>query len=509
MSSSPPAEPAAGSRGRLLHPSRWTLRSRMVSGLILLVAVVALAIGAVTTVALRGVLIRQLDDQLSTFSHSLPNLPGRSPDGDGQTYTNQQRPQQPNPPLTAHRQDGALVNVTLGDYAVQLTDEQEHILLALPADGHPHTRTLGTLTVLIPDPGATTVTASTVDGGDYRLQVTAPASGGPQQLAGLSLHQAEQTISSVILIELALTVAALILAGIVGAVIVRRALRPLNRVVATARRVSALPLESGEVALSVRVPDADPHTEVGQVGSAINRMLGHVERALAVRHASEQRVRQFVADASHELRTPLAAIRGYAELTRRVRDEVPPDVTHAIGRVESEAARMTTLVEDLLLLARLDSGRPLTREPVELSRLIVDAVGDAHIADPSHDYVLDLPAEEVAVPGDEQRLHQVLANLLANARTHTPPGTKVTVTLATTRESAVLTVRDNGPGIPPALLPDIFQRFTRADTSRSRAAGSTGLGLSIVDAVVTAHGGRVSVESNPGATVFTVRLPLS
>ncbi len=257
----------------------------------------------------------------------------------------------------------------------------------------------------------------------------------------------------------------------------------------------------------MRVPDADPGTEVGQVGAAMNRMLRHVERALAARHASEQRVRQFVADASHELRTPLAAIRGYAELTRRVRDEVPPDVTHAIGRVESEAARMTTLVEDLLLLARLDSGRPLAREPVELSRLVVDAVGDAHIADPSRRYQLDLPAEPVVAPGDEQRLHQVLANLLANARTHTPPETLVTVALAGGADEVRLTVADNGPGIPPALLPDIFQRFARADTSRSRAAGSTGLGLSIVDAVVAAHGGRVEVASRPGDTVFAVHLP--
>jgi two-component system OmpR family sensor kinase len=204
----------------------------------------------------------------------------------------------------------------------------------------------------------------------------------------------------------------------------------------------------------------------------------------------------------------LAAIRGYAELSRRVRGEVPADVTHAIGRVESEAARMTILVEDLLLLARLDSGRALVHEPVELSRLMVDAVGDAHIADQSHHFRLDLPEDPVVVPGDEQRLHQVLANLLANARTHTPAGTTVTVSLGTTADQAVLTVRDDGPGIPPALLPDIFQRFTRADTSRSRAAGSTGLGLSIVDAVVTAHHGEVSVDSRPGHTAFTVRLPL-
>jgi two-component system OmpR family sensor kinase len=260
----------------------------------------------------------------------------------------------------------------------------------------------------------------------------------------------------------------------------------------------------------VRVPEADtdPRTEVGQVGSALNRMLGHVADALAVRHASETRVRQFVADASHELRTPLAAIRGYAELTRRSRDEVPRDVAHALGRVESESARMTTLVDDLLLLARLDSGRPLDNDAVELSGLVVDAVNDAHAAGPEHRWLLSLPDQAITVPGDTARLHQVLANLLANARTHTPPGSTVTTGLTTTSDGwAEVTVTDDGPGIPPDLLPDIFERFARGDTSRSRAAGSTGLGLAIVAAVVDAHRGAVSVGSIRGRTVFTVRLP--
>jgi two-component system OmpR family sensor kinase len=218
-------------------------------------------------------------------------------------------------------------------------------------------------------------------------------------------------------------------------------------------------------------------------------------------------VRQFVADASHELRTPLAAIRGYAELTRRGRDTVAPDIAHALGRVESESARMTTLVDDLLLLARLDSGRPLEREPVELSGLVVDTVNDAHAAGRDHRWVLDLPGVPVTVPGDAPRLHQVLANLLANARTHTPPGSTVTTSLATTPDgSAVVTVSDDGPGIPEQLQPDIFVRFARGDTSRSRAAGSTGLGLAIVAAVVDAHGGAVEVASRPGRTSFAVRL---
>jgi two-component system OmpR family sensor kinase len=263
------------------------------------------------------------------------------------------------------------------------------------------------------------------------------------------------------------------------------------------------------VDLAQRVPerDTDPRTEVGQVGSALNRMLDHVGNALEARHASEMQVRQFVADASHELRTPLAAIRGYAELSRRSRAPISEEVAHVLGRVESEAKRMTVLVEDLLLLARLDAGRPLAHDPVDLTMLVVDAVSDAHAAGPRHYWQLDVPDEPVTVLGDQQRLHQVLANLLANARTHTPEGTTVTVRIDTAPHAAVLQVTDDGPGIPAELQPHIFERFARGDSSRSRAAGSTGLGLSIVYAVVTAHGGTVSVQSAPGRTVFTVVLP--
>jgi two-component system OmpR family sensor kinase len=261
----------------------------------------------------------------------------------------------------------------------------------------------------------------------------------------------------------------------------------------------------------VKVDPASAHTEVGQLGFALNRMLDRIAGALSARHASETRVRQFVADASHELRTPLAAIRGYSELAQRKRDDVPDDIAHAMSRVESETERMTQLVEDMLLLARLDTGRPLVREPVDLSRLVVDAVSDAHIAGPDHQWSLDLPDEPVVVVGDEARLHQVLANLLANARTHTPAGTSVTTSLAVDDAGggAVLTVADDGPGIPSWLRPEIFERFARGDSSRSRRGGSTGLGLAIVAAVVRAHHGTIDVNSVAGSTEFAVRLPAS
>ncbi|MEV6299170.1 HAMP domain-containing sensor histidine kinase [Actinoplanes sp. NPDC051861] len=333
---------------------------------------------------------------------------------------------------------------------------------------------------------------------------------GTVYYVGLSLAQVNSTLLTVAGFTGCVIAGSLLIAGWGGALIVRRTLKPLDRVAATATRVSELRLDRGEVRLAQRVPDADtdPRTEVGQVGAALNAMLDHVGNALEARHASEMQVRQFVADASHELRTPLAAIRGYAELSRRSRQVIPDEISHVLTRVESEAKRMTALVEDLLLLARLDAGRPLAQDPVDLTMLAVDATSDAHAAGPRHYWQLDLPEEPVSVIGDGSRLHQVLANLLANARTHTPEGSTVTVKVGSVPNAAVLQVIDNGPGIPEELVPRIFERFARGDSSRSRAAGSTGLGLSIVHAVVTSHGGKVGVQSRPGQTVFTVMLPL-
>jgi two-component system OmpR family sensor kinase len=257
--------------------------------------------------------------------------------------------------------------------------------------------------------------------------------------------------------------------------------------------------------------DTDPHTEVGRVGTALNRLLDHVEESLHVRQASETQVRQFVADASHELRTPLASIRGYAEFFHRQQaDGRPPseqDVAHMLRRVEAESLRMSALVDDLLLLARLDAGRDLELGEVDLTVLVLDAVSDARVAGPGHSWAADVPPVAVLLSGDAARLHQVVANLLANVRTHTPEGTTATVRLTVEGGTAVLQVTDDGPGIPEQQQPQVFERFARGDASRSRAAGSTGLGLAIVAAVVAAHDGTVAVRSRPGETVFTVRLP--
>jgi two-component system OmpR family sensor kinase len=364
-----------------------------------------------------------------------------------------------------------------------------------------------------------------------------PGPDGTELVTGMPMTSVDETLSHVENTEHLLFAAALGLAVILGAALVQFSLRPLRRVAATATKVTELPLDSGEVTLPAGVPDTDPRTEVGQVGAAFNRMMLHVERALGRRAASEARLRRFAADASHELRTPLTAIRGYAELALRHRGPVPEDVTHALKRVQSESARMSVLVDDLLLLARLDAGRPLEREPVDLSRLAIDVTSDARVARRDHHWRLDLPSDPVMVRGDEHRLHQVLANLMSNAGKHTPPGSTVSVALAVqdtdpknvkspaadddamvqrgvrpAGPGAELSITDDGPGIPPELLPDLFERFTRADTARFRdleAAGkSTGLGLAIVDAVVAAHGGSITVTSRPGRTRFAIFLPL-
>jgi two-component system, OmpR family, sensor kinase len=294
--------------------------------------------------------------------------------------------------------------------------------------------------------------------------------------------------------------------------VVTRNLRPLHEVAQVAAEVSRRELDRGEVDLSLRVPESnsDPSNEVGRVGLALNTMLSNVERALAARQASETKVRQFVADASHELRNPLAAIRGYAELTRRGREDLPEDTQFAMGRIESESERMSRLVEDLLLLARLDKGPALQLSDVELTDLLANATADAQVAGPDHEWDVEVPEEPVIVQADRFRIHQVIANLLANARTHTPAGTHVTASVAIDGMYAVVAVADDGPGISPELLPKVFERFVRADVSRVRKAGqSTGLGLAIVAAVVQAHGGTVSVQSRPGRTRFEIRLRLA
>ncbi|MEW2129300.1 HAMP domain-containing sensor histidine kinase [Streptomyces sp. NPDC005435] len=501
-----------------------TLRTRLVVASVALIAVVAAVIGTVTTLALHELLYKQLDHQVSDIARravgrpfQLPGTgnPGGPAGGVAAPVDTSATPAQkvgtlltkgptPKTAVAAYVSGGKVVSAAVArqqndDFdrfqrmrAQLLTEAQVEALAAVPRDDGRHTVRL---------PGL----------GDYLVRYAHSQDGADRFYIALPTAVADGTVDTLILVEVCVTLAGLVAASLAGAVIVGVATRPLRKVAATATRVSELPLHSGEVNLSERVPEAecDPHTEVGRVGAALNRMLDHVHGALHARQQSETRVRRFVADASHELRTPLASIRGYAELTRRGREPVGPDTRHALGRIESEAARMTLLVEDLLLLARLDAGRPLQFEPADLVPLVVDTVSDARAAGLGHNWRLDLPDEPALVTGDAARLHQVLVNLLGNARSHTPPGTTVTARVRPRGPWMCVDIEDDGPGIPPELLPHVFERFARGDSARTRATGSTGLGLAIVRAVVLAHGGDVRVESAPGRTVFTVRLPLT
>jgi two-component system OmpR family sensor kinase len=323
---------------------------------------------------------------------------------------------------------------------------------------------------------------------------------------GLPTAAIDRTVSRIATFQLILVIVIVGLVVLAGRKGVGVAMRPLERMRETANRVSGMQLASGEVALSERVSVDDPNTEVGQLGTAFNRMLDNVDEALTARRASEAKLRQFVSDASHELRTPLTAIRGYSELTRRHNMDVSDEVRHALSRIESESVRMTELVEDLLLLARLDEGRELELTRLDVSKLLKDAVNDAQVAGADHTWTVKT-SRGLSVAADKNRLHQVFTNLLANARTHTPAGTTVTVTATGTDTDVVITVADDGPGIPADVRDSLFERFVRADTSRQRATGSTGLGLAIVDGLVHAHKGTIVVTSVPGDTRFTITLP--
>jgi two-component system OmpR family sensor kinase len=474
-------------------PPAWTLRTRLVAVVLAMLAALSLVTGAGTVLALRSYLMGQLDERVEAAALRTSRI--IQDPREQQIGTFGFGPGQTDGTVIARIRAGRI----LGEGPLVLTTTGEtgtisgntRVLLTVPVDTENHTRDLGgTL-------------------GKYRLRAI-PVGDGTIAVTGLPLKIVNDTLFRLKVIIAVVTVVGLIVAALVAAAIVRLTLRPLRRVAATAAQVSTMPLERGEVDLGIRVPETytDPRTEVGQVGAALNAMLGHVDAALTARQESETRVRRFVADASHELRTPLAAIRGYAELSRRNAAELPEDVAHALARVESQAVRMTGLVEDLLLLASLDSGRPIEQVPVDLSILLVNAVSDAHAAGPGHTWRLDLPDDPVQVLGEAARLTQVFVNLLGNARAHTPPGTIVNTKLTVRGRWAVVTVADNGPGIPETLLPEVFERFARGDSSRSRAAGSTGLGLSIVAAVVAAHQGTVAVESRPGWTEFSVRLPV-
>ncbi len=478
----------------------WTLRTRMVVAIATLAAIGIVVTDVAGVWMLRNQLIQRIDDQLRGEARG--GIRGQLLRG-AQTGRG---PFGPDQRLLAYYADGT-------PYAPPASDDPKlgsFQSLQAHADGNPFT----------------------VNG--YRVLVTTlPKYTGEPRYAvdAVSLAEIGGTESQLLLIDASVSTLVLILIGLAAAIVVRLGLRPLTRMEHTATMIAG-----GD--LSQRVESTDPHTEAGRLGIALNAMLGEIEAALAARTASEQRLRQVLADASHELRTPLTSIQGFAELYRRGGAQPGPGLDEAMGRIESEVARMVLLVSDLMLLARMDEERPLDRHPVDLLEVAADAVRDAHVRVPTRFVGLGAlhdsydTFEPVTVMGDESRLRQVVTNLVANALQHTPDDALVEVrvgrpTLADTdgngagppvaalgkplvpgQPVAALEVVDTGPGMPPEAAGRAFERLYRADPSRSRSHGGAGLGLSIVAAIVQAHGGRVELWTAPGQGArFRVLLP--
>lgn len=524
---------ATGSPDATTTPvGRRSLRATMVVLLAATVALLCLGVGVVTHVSVSGHLRDQLDEQLGRAAdRRMPPTngdsggvdlsdvdPGTVPDLSGA----------PAGPGAGEFELGALMLATDGSLQGSWRDAQG----AIHELGTEDQEALAAAATDAVTSGNRDVSLTI---GDYRVH--ADETGGVVVITGLPLATTTSTITRLDLTLLLAGVLATLVAGVAGSLIVRRALGPLEEVTAVARHIADMPLTGGDVALTARVrPEiARAGTEPGEVGRALNLLIDNVDEALEVRALSETRMRRFVADASHELRTPLTAIRGYAEMLRYT-EELTPRGEQSVERMEAQAERMTALVEDMLLLARLDEealaaagvhGAMRTGatsghdEVVELGEIVVDAVMDARVTAPGHSWRLEVGADEVPVRGDARQLTQVVVNLLANARKHTPDGTEVRVRLGTEQgtvegaekgavtSTAVLEVIDDGPGIDPAIADHVFARFARADSARSGSDGTTGLGLSIVQAITEAHHGRIEVDSRPGRTAFTVRLPLA
>lgn len=477
-----------------------SLRRQLVLGVTAIVTVVLAAVGALSVYSLHTYVSTMSDNEvarsLAAFSHSFEKLRGQDP-----AHQIDQAPDA----LTAFvgQAPGNLIAVVRDGEVVQS---------AMFSDGEPRPAPAAVTQALDAqswtDHNPRTVKLPVL--GSYRLASQA-AGDGDVLVSGVSLDSANRVIARKTVTVAVMIVIALMVTAVGTVLVVRYALRPLRRVAATAAKVATLRLDGDDHRITARVRerDTDPDNEVGIVGETLNRLLVNVDSALAELAASDRRTRQFLTDASHELRTPLAAIQGYAELTRQDSTMLPPTTEYALARIEAEARRMTVLVSDLLLLSRLGEGQDLETDDVDFNDLVVDAVNDTAVAAPSHHWVTRLPDDPVWVRGDLARLHQVVSNLLTNAKVHTPPGVTVVVTLTVAGEFAELTVSDDGPGIEADLLPNLFGRFVRADKARSRELGSTGLGLAIVASIVQAHDGTVAVASTPGETVFTVRIPLA
>jgi two-component system OmpR family sensor kinase len=466
-----------------------SLRTRLILGVIVLAAVGLVAADVATYSSLSSFLIQQTDQQLAAAHQGLDAaLHGGDPDGDPlaravRGYAVQIR--------TAGGSVVASSSLPEFDGGESLGMPQWPKTVALPSTGDDHRDRIAYYTVK-------------ATSGSGRFRVRAWTEPGEEQfvlLLGAPLRSVDNTLHRLLWIELLVTLIVLAALAALGLWVVRISLRPLAAIGATAAKIA-----DGD--LSQRIEREDDRTEIGRLGGALNRMLAQIEAGYRAREASERKLRRFVADASHELRTPLAAVRAYAELFTRGAAERPEDLERSMKGIGRESERMSLLVEDLLLLARLDEGRPLARERVRLDELVREAVDAAHAVDPERP--VDASLERAVVIGDRDRLRQVVDNLLANVRSHTPPRTPAHVSVTCVDGRALVAVGDEGPGLDAEQASHVFERFYRTDASRARASGGVGLGLSIVAAVADAHGGGASVESEPGrGTTFRVELPLA
>jgi two-component system OmpR family sensor kinase len=495
--------PLAAGRSLL---ARTPLQVKLILATLALVTVALALIGLFSVAALDGYLVGRLDDQLALVAGRYTHEDdGFGPGGGGR------RPGPPSPYLVQRRDANGGITGNLPNDSLDSDESPPR----LPSDAAWFSEHAGK---------AATVPATSGDG-RWRV-VVQPTGDGDSVVVAASLGAIDSTTRQLRLIDLVVSAVVLLAVAVLGAAIVRASLRPLVGIEQTARAIAA-----GD--LTRRVPERDPRTEVGRLGQALNTMLVQIELAFGARAASEasarrseDRMRRFVADASHELRTPLTTIRGFAELYRQVATRDPQDpaeLDRLMRRIEGQAARMGLLVEDLLLLARLDQQRPLDRDPVDLLALAAEAVNDARAVAPDRQIELVLGTGDdgdsgqgsaLVVLGDDQRLRQVLANLVNNALTHTPAGSPVEVRVGAApldgRPGAAVEVVDHGPGLTPEQAERVFERFYRADPARSSAGGGTGLGLSIVAALVAVHGGTVQVDSVPGRGArFRVVLPLA
>lgn len=482
-----------------------SLQTRLMTAVIGFVSLILVIVAVITSALVGGTLERQLEARLSNYSIQVTKWVNQVPAqfADIDTILAEKNPGVPGILLAVSSSEGGTSGVVFPDMKGELSGVSQRLTSAdlerinTALDGRPS----GTVTL--------------DDFGSY-LVVVQQAPNGVNVVTGLPRTEIQNQLTTLLTVIALATIGGLILLALTTAITIRVGLRPLRAVAATATRVANQPLDRGEVQITERVPaaEADPRTETGLVGASLNTLLDHVNASLASRQKNEERMRRFVADASHELRTPLSSIRGYSELSLRALKQQGGEAaiestTTSLERIQAQSLRMTRLVEDLLLLARLDEGRELVYGTVDLTQLALEGLSDARPTAADHHWNIEAPDEPIVIVGDAGRMHQVVANLLANARTHTPAGTSITLRVSREGDDAVLRVHDDGPGIDPGVRDELFARFARGDSSRARQTGGTGLGLAIATAIVEGHGGDLTVSSEPGDTTFTVRLPLT